>query len=197
MVNDTNSQRLKDIGLKLRDIRLAKHITQKEAAKAAGVSQSFLSSAEHGKKAYSLIFILRLIEFYGVSYEAVFGENKEFFSPMTSEHIESNLHEYLDMLLTLTFSCCEEITAEAKIYMILSIYRIFRHIYGLNPYSSDKIFSLDCDEAEKLSEDKMKIIIEECPKIFKRITRSKPPELPIEMNTELRDFIRSCEKFLR
>ncbi len=47
---EKSQQYLKEVGERLRGVRLLMGITQKQAAEATGISQSFLSSLERGQK---------------------------------------------------------------------------------------------------------------------------------------------------
>ncbi|MBQ3936935.1 MAG: helix-turn-helix transcriptional regulator, partial [Ruminococcus sp.] len=92
------SERLLEIGEKLAAVRKAKGLTQVQAAEKAGCTQSYLSAVENGKKAFSIGFVLDLINIYGVSYETVFGENHADTWVFETPEIESSLAGALSLL---------------------------------------------------------------------------------------------------
>ena len=69
MTEEQNKAFLERTGSRLKAVRKKKSFTQKQTADALGVTQSYLSAVENGKKLFSTGFIIELIKFYGVPYE--------------------------------------------------------------------------------------------------------------------------------
>lgn len=189
---------LKEVGDRLRGVRLLMGITQKQAAEATGISQPFLSAIERGQRSVCTAQIISLIRYYKVPYDMVFGSGdldynlSDFPSGRTSEisiellnKLEDNCRSVL--LKTGTDNCLK-----------LVVYIMFRTIYRENPCNSEKLFTLGYDEAmEKVEE-----IIAAVPEFISRYIRDSHSinascfELPPEKNPELRAFIAECEKMM-
>lgn len=194
----SGSEKMLEIGEKLAAVRKAKGITQVQAAKAVGCTQSYLSGVENGKKAYSIGFVLDLISFYQVSYQTVFGENTAedwgFDAPRRQGTAAAAL-ELLQLLLENSGSALLEKGADE--YLTLCIYSIFRQLYQANPHNTSKIFSASAqaenDAVAKLVSQMPSVVhslIEGC-----KINRGRL-ELPVERGHQLREFVKECEELL-
>lgn len=194
----SGSERMLEIGEKLAAVRKAKGLTQVQAAAMAGCTQSYLSSVENGKKAFSIGFILDLINIYGVSYETIFGENHAESWVFETPGIESSLSGALSLLEQLTASSGSAVLEKGvDEYLRLCIYTIFRQLYEANPHNTAKMFSCDskaaCDVVSRMTANMpqtVKSLIEGC-----RIRRDRF-ELPVERGHELRTFVKECEELL-
>ncbi len=194
----SGSERMLEIGEKLAAVRKAKGMTQVQAAAEAGCTQSYLSAVENGKKAFSIGFILDLINIYGVSYETVFGENHADTWVFETPEIESSLSGALSLLEQLVENSGSAVLEKGvDEYLKLCIYTVFRQLYEANPHNTAKIFSSDrqaaADSVNRLTANMPQIVgslIEGC-----RIRRDRF-ELPVERGHELRTFIRECEELL-
>ena len=185
---EKSQQYLKEVGERLRGVRLLMGITQKQAAEATGISQSFLSSLERGQKSACTAQIISLIRYYKVPYDMIFG----------SETRDYNLSDFpsggsSDISLELLSMLVGKSRSDA-----LVVYMIFRTIYRENPRNSDKLFSLSFDEAM----ERVKNILLAAPNNIARFIRASHSinasyfELPPEKNPELRAFIAECEHML-
>lgn len=196
--DSSGSERLLQIGEKLAAVRKAKRLTQVQAAAAAGCTQSYLSAVENGKKAFSIGFVLDLINVYGVSYETIFGENHSDTWAFDTPKIGSSLSVALSLLEQLVENSGSAVLAKgADEYIKLCIYAIFRQLYEANPHNTAKLFSSDrqasYDAIERMIGNMpitLNSLIEGC-----RIRRSSF-ELPVERGHELRTFIKECEELL-
>lgn len=199
-MNTDKSQRyMQEVGERLRGVRQLMGITQKQAAEATGITQSFLSSLERGQKSACTAQIILLIRYYKVPYDLIFGDGQRDYALSdfpTGESADICL-ELLntlvgkgrsDLLLTGTDNCLK-----------LVVYILFRTIYRENPRNSDKLFSLDYDDAM----NRIKNILLAAPNNIARYIRNSHSinanrfELPTEKNPELRQFIAECENMLR
>ena len=166
----SGSERMLEIGEKLAAVRKAKGLTQVQAAAMAGCTQSYLSSVENGKKAFSIGFILDLINIYGVSYETIFGENHAESWVFETPGIESSLSGALSLLEQLTASSGSAVLEKGvDEYLRLCIYTIFRQLYEANPHNTAKMFSCDskaaCDVVSRMTANMpqtVKSLIEGC-----------------------------------
>ena len=194
----SGSERMLEIGEKLAAVRKAKGLTQVQAAAAAGCTQSYLSSVENGKKAFSIGFILDLINIYGVSYETIFGKNHADTWVFETPEIESSLSGALSLLEQLVESSGSAVLEKGvDEYLKLCIYTVFRQLYEANPHNTAKMFACDSKAANeavsRMTENlpqTVKSLIEGC-----RIRRDRF-ELPVERGHELRTFIKECEDLL-
>lgn len=192
------SERMLEIGEKLAAVRKAKGMTQVQAAAAAGCTQSYLSAVENGKKAFSIGFVLDLINIYGVSYETVFGENHADTWVFETPEIESSLAGALSLLEQLVENSGSAVLEKGiDEYLKLCIYSVFRQLYEANPHNTAKIFASDAKAASNAVShlvdtmpQALQSLIEGC-----RIRRDRF-ELPIERGHELRTFVKECEELL-
>ena len=67
------SDRIKDIGLRIRKYRKAKHLSQDELSGLAHIAPTYLSDIENGKVNLSVEVFLRLTEALDVSVEELLG----------------------------------------------------------------------------------------------------------------------------
>ncbi|MBQ8965085.1 helix-turn-helix transcriptional regulator [Ruminococcus sp.] len=198
MSTENGQQYLKEVGERLRGVRLLLGLTQKQAAEATGISQSFLSSLERGQKSVCTAQIIALIRYYKVPYGMIFGsEDGDFnlndFPTGGSSDISIELMNTLvgkgrsDALQTGTNNCLK-----------LVVYMIFRTVYRENPRNSDKLFSLSFDDAM----ESVTRILMAAPENIRRFIRDSRSinanrfELPPERNPELRAFIAECERMI-
>lgn len=195
---EKSQQYLKEVGERLRGVRLLMGITQKQAAEATGISQSFLSSLERGQKSACTAQIISLIRYYKVSYDMIFGsETRDYnLSDFPSGGSTDISLELLSMLVGKSRS--DALVAGTDNCLKLVVYMIFRTIYRENPRNSDKLFSLSFDEAM----ERVKNILLAAPNNIARFIRASHSinasyfELPPEKNPELRAFIAECEHML-
>lgn len=187
----------KEIGQRLNAIRKSKKLSQIEVAKALNITQSSLSQLERGQRVWSCPSIIKLIKFYKVPYEAVFGEipidNEPVFKP---EDYSASPAALLEKLADTVKS--DEISTSVKAYVYISVYRMFRQLYESNPRNSSAIFKIESDFADHFTQDFIK---EEPFRISSFIKASgkvnkNTVELPVEYSAELRNMISKCEKFI-
>lgn len=173
------------IGAALYKARKSKKLTQKKVAEDMHTSQSFISSIEKGKKTAKTEFIIKLIKYYGVNYESIFGKIKS-----TPEKTES------DSIIKLLLKGTNTEDA-ADVYFELCEYLLVRTLYGLNPHNKESIFNIPKDEAISVA---LKRITQEPENMTSYLnlskTKCKKLEIPIEYNDKLIDFINRCEKLL-
>lgn len=199
MDTEKSQQYMQEVGERLKGVRLLMGLTQKQAAEATGITQSFLSSLERGKKSACTAQIISLIRYYKVPYEMIFGSDRK-------EHALSDFPagESSDICLELLNTLVGKGRSGALITgtdncLKLVVYILFRTIYRENPRNSDKLFSMGYDEAM----NSVKNILLAAPNNIARFIRASHSikvdrfELPPEKNPELRSFIAECEHMLR
>ena len=192
-------QSSREIGQRLAEIRKSKHISQTEAAKALGVTQSSLSQLESGFRMWSVPVVIKLIRYYNVPYENVFGSWKGAESEL-SLTADDDFEAPVAMLELLSkASGSEDISMSVKAYIYVCIYRMLRQLYEANPRNSSSIFSVDNEEADRISG---KILTEEPARLntfikySSRINR-QDIELPVEYSQMLRELVGKCEKLIK
>ena len=82
--------RLQKIGLRVKEARLAKHMTQQQLAEAAGISLSFLSNIENGRQAMQVLTLIDLADALSVSTDWLCRDISQTGNPLTSA-IETEL----------------------------------------------------------------------------------------------------------
>lgn len=176
------------IGSRLKELRRDRRMSQLTAAKALGMTQSWLSQLESGRRSVSAAAVVRFAELYGVTPADIYGAGPR-------ETVLVNGNELLDKLVESSSS--EKLKASVEVYTALSLYRIFRAVYMLNPHNTGELFSVSEQEADRLTA----AFLRDEPhrigtlRLADRAQRSDI-ELPPEMADELRAFIRSCESLL-
>ena len=199
MDTEKSQQYLKEIGERLKGVRLHLGITQKQAAEATGISQSFMSSLERGQKSACTAQIIALIRYYKVPYDMVFGSEKKDYnlSDFPSTESADICLELLNMLVGNGRS--EQLIKGTGNCLKLMVYIMFRTIYRENPKNSDKLFAMGFDDAM----ERVTNILMAAPGNIKNYIRvsgninASRFELPPERNPELRAFIAECENMLR
>ena len=175
------------IGDALKKIRREKGLTQKQAASEMGVSQTYISAVEQGKRTARTDFVIKLIKFYGVSYESVFGKNEN------DEKKKVRYEEPLRLFLEGT-----GLEDSADVYLDLCRYLLIRILYKLNPHNSDRVFSLPEKYAVEAAGEQIRKSIENLMDYLKRSgSKCKNLGMPIEYNQLLIDIINNTEKLLK
>lgn len=189
----------KEIGRRLAEIRKSKHISQTEAAKILGVTQSSLSQLESGFRMWSVPSVIKLIKFYKVPYEDVFGTWKGAESELQLT-VDDDIAAPIAVLEMLAqTSDLEEISMSVKAYIYVCVYRMFRHLYDANPKNTSVIFSLDLEVADRITE---KIFTEEPSRLntfikYSSRINSQEIELPVEYSQKLRELVGKCENLIK
>ncbi|MDO4945296.1 MAG: helix-turn-helix transcriptional regulator [Ruminococcus sp.] len=187
---------LEIVGARLKGVRLLKGITQQQVARETGITQSFLSAVERGKKSICTTQIISLIKYYNVSYETIFGEHNGEYSIEGFSKNESLV--VCSSLLRELISEYPSLEIGAENYLKICIYMLLRSIYRENPHNSQKIFSIDYD----LAMTKAQKVIKNTPENLLRFIRKskeinvKTLEIPIHHSGELRTFTYECEQML-
>ncbi len=198
MQDNENTGFLREVGEKLCAVRKSKKLTQSQTAQAVGTTQSCISDIENGKKQGCLNLIIKLIRFYGVSYELILGEsgNSHYTFPQYSGEIpDDGGMELLSALVA--GSGGSRLSEQLSETVRVCIYMLFRKVYGQNPYNSEKIFSLGSDEASELCLRFLENSSAELDKCFEKSkVIKKRLELPVEKSGDLRRFVKSCEQIL-
>ena len=186
------------VGNRLKTIRRRLGMTQKEAARSAGMSQPFLSAIERGQKTAGTSQIVGLIRLYRVPYETIFGELEQDELAIPQVPVKAALgYELLEQLIGEANS--RELAQGAADCINVCAYIVFRSVYRLNPHNSERPFSLDFDEALRAAEH----VITSAPDLITRFIGSDRDisvtsfELPTERNEDIRAFIRDSEGLLR
>lgn len=199
-MNSEKSQRyMQEVGERLRGVRLLMGITQKQAAEATGITQSFLSSLERGQKSACTAQIISLIRYYKVPYDMIFGSEKKDYA-LSDFPAGESAEICLELLNTLVGKCrSDALITGTDNCLKLVVYILFRTIYRENPRNSDKLFSMDYDDAMNSVKNTLLAAPNNIAH-FIRVSNSINAarfELPTEKNPELRAFIAECESMLR
>lgn len=193
-----NADCCKEIGQRLAEIRRSKKISQIEVAKALNISQSSLSQFECGQRMWQCPAVIRLIKYYKVPYEDVFGEIKteKNESPIRPDEETYQPVALLERLADAVRS--EELSRTVRAYIYVSVYRLLRALYESNPRNSSAIFRLERSFADRFTAD---FLTEEPDRISANVSSSRRInklllELPVELSSALRAAIAKCEDFI-
>jgi transcriptional regulator with XRE-family HTH domain len=203
MTEQTNSgynDFLVTMGDKLRTARILRGKTQSEAARDTGMSQSYLSAVESGKRQACTEQVVTLIKYYGIPYESVFGEITPPDNRRESPAEKAFADGCVNLLYTLA-SCSGSHALEdgAHNYIKVCAYILLRTLYRENPRNSEKIFSIDFDTALAASREVIERTPYDISMLIKHSGNSinvRKLEIPVEMSPRLRTFIRECEGYL-
>lgn len=144
-------------------LRKERKLSQKEAAKALGVSQALLSHYEKGIRECGLEFLVKTANFYNVSCDYLLGRSpepqgatisyddipeddptrKEKVSPggMMASFNKKLVINAVNALFSILQKCqCAALTKEISSFLMLSVYRMFRVVYGTNSQNDPRFF---------------------------------------------------------
>lgn len=162
-------------------LRKEKHLTQKEAATAMGISQALLSHYEKGVRECGLDFLIKAADFYGVSTDYLLGrsadpdglkivaedvpepnsagkENSISYAgvlPLLNKKLIANSLNVLFDLLGKSGS--KELTKHVSGYLMAAVYRMFRIIYSFCRKNNMNMFSVQNPGALDAAEAYMKV----------------------------------------
>ncbi|MBE6907731.1 helix-turn-helix domain-containing protein [Marasmitruncus massiliensis] len=146
-------------------LRKERGISQKLAASKLGISQALLSHYEKGIRECGLDFLIRCADFYEVSCDYMLGRSPDRTgSKLTVEDIPepdtigkenvfkagvlpvlnkkliaNSLNILFDLL---SRSKCKPLINEVSSFLMLSVYRMFRLVYGANPRNQNALFTI-------------------------------------------------------
>lgn len=151
-------------------LRKERGTSQKQAAEELNVSQALLSHYEKGIRECGLEFVVRAADFYGVSCDYLLGRSPErtgaqlsvadipeadasgkdnalrgsILPTLNKKLIFNALNIVFDMLQTIND---KELTTEMSAFLSLSVYRMFRLLYGINPKNEQTMFTVSQSSA--------------------------------------------------
>ena len=148
-------------------LRKERGISQKQAAAELGISQALLSHYEKGIRECGLDFVVRTADFYGVSCDYLLGRSPErtgaqitvedipdadalgkenmmrgsgSILPTRNKKLIANaLNIIFDLLHTANN---KELTTAVSSFFNLSVYRMFRILYSVNPKNEQSMFTV-------------------------------------------------------
>ena len=143
------------------ELRKAKGLTQKQAAKALGISQSLLSHYENGLRECNLDFLIKISDFYDVTCDQILGHAVPTFQETknleNSSKIQS-IYDSLEIMFDLVEHCNNEsVSKEIADFINIAIYRIFRLVYFSGNNSGDGIFNLPKHTYRAMADAKMQV----------------------------------------
>ena len=84
-------QQLVEIGARLRQVRLAKNLTQPQLAEAADISVSFLSNLENGRQTMNIKTMSALLDILNISADWLLGNSTDSANHAAAMEIEKEL----------------------------------------------------------------------------------------------------------
>ena len=146
-------------------LRKERGISQKEAAGSLNVSQALLSHYEKGIRECGLDFVVRTVDFYGVSCDYLLGRSPErtgttisideipeddalgkensfkgsILPILNKKLIVNSLHIIFDLLGKINN---KSLTGEVSSFLMLAVYRMFRVVYSVNPKNEEAVFTI-------------------------------------------------------
>ena len=147
-------------------LRREKHLSQKQAAAELGISQALLSHYEKGIRECGLDFVARLADYYGVSCDYLLGRSADRSGltlsadeipgpenagkenafgpsgllPLLHRKLVTNSLGILYDLLSRTQN--RDLLREVSVFLMLSVYRMFRIVYSTDAANAQAMFSL-------------------------------------------------------
>ncbi len=166
-------------------LRKERKISQKQAAEELGISQGLLSHYEKGKRECGLDFLVKAADYYSVSCDYLLGRSPEPQGktitvaelPESDATVRDKVSPGTVMLsfnkklvlnsVNVLFSILSKfkspaVIKEASSYIMLSIYKVFRHVFSANPVNDQNFFTIDknavdsaCSSAMFLAESRL------------------------------------------
>lgn len=145
-------------------LRKERGLSQKQASSDLNISQALLSHYEKGVRECGLDFVIKLSEYYNVSCDYLLGKTPErngakltvddipdpnlckdnvfkgsILPTLNKKLISNSINIIFDLLQKVNN---KSLTTEASSYLMLSIYKVFRYIYSINPKNPQGIFDI-------------------------------------------------------
>ncbi len=142
-------------------LRKERGITQKQVAQDLGISQAQLSHYEKGIRECSLAFVVQVADYYNVSCDYLLGRSAERSGQtITVEELPDDantagryrgsvlptmykklISNSLDILYDKLETCRDKrVTTAVSEYLMLAVYRMFRHLYQAAPKNVASLF---------------------------------------------------------
>lgn len=155
-------------------LRKERGISQKQASEGLNISQALLSHYEKGIRECGLDFVVRSADFYGVSCDYLLGRSPERAGhiivvdeiPEGNENHKENqgraglmpvLHKKLiinsvHILFDLIAKCGNKtVISECSNTLMMTVYKLFRKLYGANEKNVDSFFAVSSASAENFA----------------------------------------------
>lgn len=183
-----------DFGRILTLLRQEKGLTQRKAAVQLEVSQALLSHYENGAREPGFDFLIKAADFYNVTVDYLLGRtmsrermNIELIPDAASAKsntldggVRTTLQrKIITNTITMIFDLVsrsgkQEISDTASKYFVLSVYKLFRYIYMMNPKEYESLFSVPTHSFAELSDIELK----RCEIKLKQFIRENDGEVP-------------------
>ena len=159
-------------------LRKEKGISQKKAAAELEISQALLSHYEKGIRECGLDFLVRAADYYNVSCDYLLGRSPEkdgtiiaiedipepesvgkenalkgSMVPVLNKKLISNSLNIIFDMLRKTNN--KDMTSEVSNYLMLSVYKVFRYMYGSNPQNDQNFLNVSRDSFSLLTASTM------------------------------------------
>lgn len=149
-------------------LRKERNISQKQAASDLGVSQALLSHYEKGIRECGLDFLVRAADYYNVSCDYLLGRSPEpggrvvsFEGPAKETDISAEkkvVQGAAAAVLGLAEKTGSKVLADSVYnYLILSVYKMFRAVFSVNPANDRRMFSIPEGAADNLADAAMSV----------------------------------------
>lgn len=149
-------------------LRKEKGISQKQAASDLGISQALLSHYEKGIRECGLDFLVRVAKYYNVSCDYLVGitpnrngeelklddvsAESEASQPVDDSYSHIAILPSLNKKLIINSMCIifdilaqtgsKNLTNDVSLYLMVSVYKMFRLLYSKNPQNSQEMFAV-------------------------------------------------------
>lgn len=157
-------------------LRKEKNLSQKQAALELGISQALLSHYEKGIRECGLDFVVKVAEYYNVSCDYLLGRTpdrsgakinvddipdttsapKEASAAQSGSLLPSLHKKLLYNSLGIIYDILEKagnkpLNTEVSVYLMTSVYEIFRILYSANTKNPQAVFSVNSDMQQALA----------------------------------------------
>ena len=146
-------------------LRKERGLSQKQVANDLGISQALLSHYEKGIRECGLEFVVRCAAYYGVSCDYLLGRTADRSGAViTADDLPENDPSRPDKVMRGSVAAvlqkklinnstqvlydvlqqynCKALTNEVSAYLSMSLYAMFRALYGANPKNPEAMFSV-------------------------------------------------------
>lgn len=182
-------------------LRKERKLSQKKAAEDLGVSQGLLSHYEKGKRECGLDFLVRAADYYGVSCDYLLGRSPEpggttisiddipEDDPNQRDKITPNsvmiafnkklINNSLSVFYSLLSRCrSSTVLKETSGFLMLAVYKVFRHLYSACPDNDPNFFMIDKNLSQSAADAAMSMCDAKLSAAVKGI--KLPPEDAVE-----------------
>lgn len=167
-MSNIKNQMKSDLIRRIKYLRKERGLSQQQLAEEMGVTQATISKIENGQIDPSIGIIRKCAIYYNVSCDYLLGvtpdkkgrtlnddNNKEFkgHGNVSSKQYQKIIHNSLDLIYEILERCeMDVLSKNVSMVMMLSVYKLFRSLYNVNPYNPEEFYRINSTIYEDLAD---------------------------------------------